>query len=92
MRAWLARVSGFSVLHDTLCRPITLTRLISSGVAVKVVTGDNELVTRHIVTYLGLPDATILTGDEIGQMDDHALMAHVENVNLFCRVTTVQKN
>ncbi len=69
-----------------------LARLISSGIAVKVVTGDNELVTRHVVEQLGLPEATVLTGDEIRQMDDQALLARVENVNLFCRVTPVQKN
>lgn len=69
-----------------------LARLISSGVAVKVVTGDNELVTRHIVGHLGLPEATVLTGDQIQQMGDQALMAQVENVDLFCRVTPVQKN
>jgi Mg2+-importing ATPase len=69
-----------------------LARLISSGITVKIVTGDNDLVTRHIVGQLGLPEATVLTGDEIGQMDDQALMAQVENVNLFCRVTPVQKN
>jgi P-type Mg2+ transporter len=69
-----------------------LARLISSGVAVKVVTGDNELVTRHIVAQLGLSDATVLTGDEIHEMDDQALQACVENVDLFCRVTPVQKN
>lgn len=69
-----------------------LARLISSGVAVKVVTGDNELVTRHIVGQFGLRDASVLTGDEIQQMDDHALLAQVQNVDLFCRVTPVQKN
>ena len=38
------------------------------------------------------PEATVLTGDEIQQMDDQALMGQVERVNLFCRVTPVQKN
>jgi Mg2+-importing ATPase len=69
-----------------------LARLVSAGVAVKIVTGDNDLVTRHIVGQLGLPEATILTGDQIQQMDDHALSAQAEKVNLFCRVTPVQKN
>jgi P-type Mg2+ transporter len=34
----------------------------------------------------------LLTGEQIQQMDDHALSAQVEKVNLFCRVTPVQKN
>jgi P-type Mg2+ transporter len=69
-----------------------LARLISAGVTVKIVTGDNDLVTRHIIGQLGLPEATILTGEQIQQMDDQALSAQVESVNLFCRVTPVQKN
>ena len=69
-----------------------LARLISAGVMVKIVTGDNDLVTQHIVSQLGLPKATILTGEQIQHMDDQALSAQVEGVNLFCRVTPVQKN
>ena len=69
-----------------------LTKLTHAGVAVKVVTGDNELVTRHICEQLGLPITGILTGAEMQAMDDHALSAVVENVNLFCRVNPAQKN
>jgi P-type Mg2+ transporter len=69
-----------------------LTKLTHAGVAVKVVTGDNELVTRHICEKLGLPITGILTGAEMQGMDDHALSACVENVNLFCRVNPAQKN
>jgi len=69
-----------------------LVKLGHAGVAVKVVTGDNELVTRHICEKLGLPITGILTGAEMQAMDDHALSACVENVNLFCRVNPAQKN
>jgi Mg2+-importing ATPase len=69
-----------------------LAKLTSAGVVVKVVTGDNELVTRHICEQLGLPITGILTGTEMQGMDDHALSAVVEEVNLFCRVNPAQKN
>jgi P-type Mg2+ transporter len=69
-----------------------LAKLTHAGVAVKVVTGDNELVTRHICEQLGLPITGILTGAEMQGMDDHALSAVVENMNLFCRVNPTQKN
>ncbi len=69
-----------------------LAKLAHAGVAVKVVTGDNELVTRHICEKLGLPVTGILLGAEMQAMDDHALSACVENVNLFCRVNPAQKN
>lgn len=69
-----------------------LSDLADSGVAVKIVTGDNELVTKHICRQLGLPITGILTGADLVKMDDQALVELVEKVNLFCRVTPAQKN
>jgi Mg2+-importing ATPase len=66
--------------------------LARSGVAVKIVTGDNELVTQHLCAELGFPVTGVLTGSEIAAMTDPALLARVEDVNLFCRVTPPQKN
>ena len=69
-----------------------LAGLAADRVAVKIITGDNELVTQHIFAQLGLPVTGVLTGAEIQQMDDLALAARVEQVNLFCRVAPAQKN
>jgi Mg2+-importing ATPase len=69
-----------------------LAKLAASGVSVKIVSGDNELVTEHICSQLALPITGVLTGTEIQQMDDQALAAQVERVNLFCRVNPAQKN
>lgn len=69
-----------------------LQALADSGVAVKVVTGDNERVTRHLCTALGLPVAGVLTGTEVAALNDDALRARVDGVTLFCRVTPSQKN
>ena len=69
-----------------------LAGLAADRVAVKIITGDNELVTQHIFAQLGLPVTGVLTGAEIQQLDDPALAARVEQVNLFCRVTPAQKN
>ncbi|MDQ5987035.1 MAG: Magnesium-transporting ATPase, P-type 1 [Syntrophus sp. SKADARSKE-3] len=64
-----------------------LAGLAADRVLVKIITGDNELVTQHVCTKLGLPVTGVLTGTEIQQLDDQALMARVEQANLFCRVT-----
>ena len=69
-----------------------LAGLAADRVAVKIITGDNELVTQHIFAQLGLPVTGVLTGAEIEGQDDPALDARVEQVNLFCRVTPAQKN
>jgi Mg2+-importing ATPase len=69
-----------------------LKALAASGVAVKIVTGDNERVTRHVCTQLGLVIDGVLTGTDVAAMNDDALRARVEQVNLFCRVNPSQKN
>ncbi|MEQ1560754.1 MAG: magnesium-translocating P-type ATPase [Methyloglobulus sp.] len=62
------------------------------GVAVKIVTGDSELVTQHVCAELNIPVTGILTGKDIAQMDDSALRIKVETANLFCRVNPSQKD
>jgi Mg2+-importing ATPase len=69
-----------------------LASLAESGVAVKIVTGDNERVTRHVCTQLGVAIEGVLTGTEVQALNDDALRARVEGVNLFCRVNPAQKN
>jgi Mg2+-importing ATPase len=69
-----------------------LKAMAASGVAVKIVTGDNERVTRHVCTQLGIAIEGVLTGTEVADMNDDALRARVEQVNLFCRVNPSQKN
>ncbi len=69
-----------------------LTKLAAGGISVKIVTGDNELVTEHVCKQLGLTINGVLTGADTQMMDDQALAARVEKVNLFCRVNPAQKN
>jgi Mg2+-importing ATPase len=86
--------AGFAAFFDPpkQSAQAALVKLTHAGVAVKVVTGDNELVTRHICEKLGMPITGILTGREMQGMDDQALSARVESINLFCRVNPAQKN
>ncbi|WP_411881910.1 magnesium-translocating P-type ATPase [Polaromonas sp. YR568] len=69
-----------------------LAALARSGVAVKIVTGDSELVAQHLCGLLKLPVKGILTGQEIAHMDEAALRARVGRTTLFCRVNPAQKN
>lgn len=86
--------SGFAAFLDPPKESAkqALKDLAASGVSVKIVTGDNELVTEHICGQLELPITGVLTGADILKMDDQALVGQVESVNLFCRVTPAQKN
>ena len=68
-----------------------LAALKQSGIAIKIVTGDSELVTAHICAKLNIAVTGVLTGKDIAQMDETALRARVETANLFCRVNPGQK-
>ena len=65
--------------------------LQACGVTIKVVTGDSDLVTRHVCECLAIEVRGVLTGAEIDRLDDVALCALVDKVNLFCRVNPNQK-
>jgi Mg2+-importing ATPase len=85
---------GFAAFLDPpkVSAKAALAGLASDRVAVKIITGDNDLVSQHVFGQLGLPITGVLSGAEIEKMDDLALAARVEQVNLFCRVAPAQKN
>jgi Mg2+-importing ATPase len=62
------------------------------GIQVKILTGDNPLVTKHICEKVGLLPGAIVTGDELDQMNDAALAHLVEETIVFARVSPMQKN
>ena len=61
------------------------------GVAVKVITGDNEAVTRKICSEVGLDVSASALGRDIEQLDDDALDAMVEKTTVFAKMSPVQK-
>ncbi len=61
------------------------------GVEVKILTGDNELVTKKICAELGLAIKGCVTGKEIDKLDDTQLALLVEKVSIFARVAPLQK-
>jgi len=86
--------SGFAVFLDPpkASAGATIQAMAAAGISVKVLTGDNELVSRHVFTEIGVPVTGVLTGDALTQLSDEALLAQVSQVNLFCRVNPQQKH
>jgi Mg2+-importing ATPase len=68
-----------------------LAALHRGGVRVKLLTGDNELVTRNICQHVGLEAAGMLLGSDIEALDDGGLAAAAENVAVFARVSPAHK-
>jgi len=69
----------------------TLIDLRKDGVDVKIVTGDSDLVTRHVCHQVGLNSCEVILGDDIAGMSDTALDHVVENAHAFARITPAQK-
>ena len=69
-----------------------LAALRADGVQVKVITGDGDLVTRHVCRAVGLDPGKIVTGDELDHMSDAALGPVAEATTIFARVSPAQKN
>jgi Mg2+-importing ATPase len=61
------------------------------GVTVKVLTGDNDLVTRKICSEVGLATDRILVGTQIEAMKDEELAQIVEQVHVFARLSPLHK-
>ncbi|MEV5976205.1 magnesium-translocating P-type ATPase [Streptomyces sp. NPDC052114] len=68
-----------------------LRALAGNGVAVKVVTGDNELVAARVCADVGLDASELVTGAAIDGIDDVELIELARRTTVFAKVNPVQK-
>jgi P-type Mg2+ transporter len=61
------------------------------GVAVKVVTGDNDLCAKKVCSEVGLPTEHTLLGAQIEEMTDEQLADVAERTTLFARASPAHK-
>jgi P-type Mg2+ transporter len=61
------------------------------GVQVKVLTGDNDAVTRKICSEVGLSIDHILLGSELETMTEDDLLKQVEETTIFAKLSPMQK-
>jgi len=66
--------------------------LARDGVELKIVTGDNELVTKTTCEQLGFNIKGVILGNDIAHLQDDALSRVVEDNNIFARVNPAQKD
>jgi len=69
----------------------TLRRMQQYGINIKIITGDNELVSARIAREIDLEITGTVLGTELDTLSDKALMKKVETANLFARVNPEQK-
>jgi Mg2+-importing ATPase len=85
--------AGFAVFLDPpkASAAAALTALAAAGVEVKVLTGDNQQVARHVCAELKFDPGEVIDGPELTGLSDEALIARIGKARLFCRVTPQQK-
>ena len=68
-----------------------ITSLANQGIALKIITGDNDLVARHVAGLVGLAVEGVLTGDDMRKLTPTALIARAKKTTIFARVDPDQK-
>ena len=62
------------------------------GISVKILTGDNEAVSRKICRDVGISDPPVLLGAQVDALSDEELASAAENVTLFARLAPAHKH
>ena len=74
---------------DSAAKAITALR--QNGVTVKVLTGDNDLVTRKVCSEVGIHADKILLGSQVEKLTDEELAKEVEATDIFARLSPAHK-
>ena len=87
-------LAGFIGFADPVLPEVSavLADLNADGITVKILTGDNELVARHVCRQVGIDASEIVTGDALARLDDSALGHVAEQGTVFTRVSPSQKD
>jgi len=85
--------AGFIAFLDPAKKTVaeTLGKLEEYGIEIKIITGDNDLVSQKIARDIALPVKGVLTGSEIEKLSDDALRIKAEETTIFARVSPDQK-
>jgi Mg2+-importing ATPase len=65
--------------------------LNDNGVAVKVITGDNDIVTRKVCKEVNLEVEGVLVGSQIERLSDEELTSQLDTTTIFAKVSPLQK-
>ncbi len=65
--------------------------LVEHGVAVKILTGDNDAVAKCICRQVGIKIDNIMLGSDIEDMSNEELAKHVESTTIFAKLSPQQK-
>ncbi len=69
----------------------TIALLKKYGIKIKVLTGDNEILTEKICKDVGIDSNVVITGDKVEKATDAELTKIVESASIFARLTPMHK-
>ena len=69
----------------------TIIKLKKAGVKTKILTGDNAYATKNICNIVGLRSDNIIIGSQLDEMSDEELKEKIEEVDVFARLNSLQK-
>ena len=61
------------------------------GIGIKVITGDNETVTKKICNDVGIPVQQLINGSDLENMTDNELLSKIDIVSVFAKLNPLQK-
>jgi len=62
------------------------------GISIKVLTGDNEVVTKKICKDVGIPVNNILLGKDLENISDEELIARIDDISILAKLSPIQKS
>ena len=71
--------------------PAAVRECRSAGIRVVMITGDHPATARAIARQAGIEHERVMTGTELAQLDDAALLERAPQVSVFARITPQQK-
>ncbi len=71
---------------------VAIDALQKLGVGIKVLTGDNEIVTKKICRDVGIPFNKILLGTALEKMSDEELLTQIDDISILAKLSPVQKS
>ncbi len=85
----LGYIAFFDPPKDSAAEAIKI--LQNTGVTVKILTGDNSLVTKKVCKDVGLKVERVITGDELSRLSSEEFSGVVQQNNIFAKLSPLQK-
>lgn len=84
---------GFITFLDVPKKAVasSINKMERLGVSLKIVTGDSDLVTKHICKEVGLPVTRSILGNDLMKLSNDEQRKAVQECNIFARVSPTQK-